>query len=164
MTIKHNKEAVLRMTEAFNNTNPSVVPHLLAREYQEDWTFALDRDSDEPLERMPPVHRIQREMALVRAAFPDAHYAVRELVAERNTVILIWDFTGTHSGEFFGRPPTGRALKVTGFEVVKFNRQGQMIGHIDNHPQTAMDTLAQVGFLDAETLAQMGMPQIPREG
>lgn len=167
--IERNKEAVLKMTEAFNNPSKDyrehaarVVPELLADDYEETWTFPLDRESDEPLERLPPAERIQAEIHLVRTAFPDAHYAVKELVAEGDTVILLWEFTGTHEGSFFGRQPTGRALKVTGFEVVRFDDKGEMVGHYDNHQQTSMDVLAQVGFLDAETLEEFGLPQIRR--
>jgi hypothetical protein len=169
MTIRQNMDAMLRMTEAFNNRESTfaeqaakVVPDLLAEDYQEDWTYGLDRNSERPLERMPPVERIQAEIQLVRRAFPDAHYAVRDIVSNRDTAILIWEFTGTQSGEFFDREPTNRQMKVTGFEVVKFNRRGEMIGHYDNHLQTSMEVLAQAGYLDAPTLEALGFPQTPR--
>jgi predicted ester cyclase len=159
MTIRQNKEAMLRMMEAFNNPpNPRVVDELIAPEYKENQQYPLARE----MERLSAQQRIPREIEIVRAAFPDGKYTVRELVAERNRVVLIWDFTGTHTGDFFGRAATGRQLNVTGYEVVKFNNKGQMIGHFSNHGQTGMEVLAQVGFLDAATLEQMGMPQTPR--
>ena len=156
MSIRKNKDAVLAMMEAFNNADPDVVPQLLARTYRERDSYPLNRE----MERMPAIQRIQREIQIVRGAFRDAKYTTRDIVAEGNTVILIWDFTGTHTGDFFGRAATGRALKVTGYEVVKFNRDGMMIGHYSNHDQTGMEVLGRIGFLDEAALEQLGMPPI----
>ena len=48
------------------------------------------------------------------AAFPDAHFAVEDVVAEGDRVVLRCIFTGTHRGEFRLRdwvlPATGEAV------------------------------------------------------
>ena len=51
---------------------------------------------------------------VVRAAFPDSHHAVGELVAEGNTVVTRFTWSGTHRGEFAGIPSTGRRVEMAG--------------------------------------------------
>ena len=51
-------------------------------------------------------------------AFPDLHIAIDEVVSREGIVMTEETFTGTHEGEFFGLPPTGRRLEVK--EMQKF--------------------------------------------
>ena len=48
----------------------------------------------------------------VRAAFPDTHFAVDDLIAEGDKVVSRVTWSGTHRGEFSGVPPTGRRVTV----------------------------------------------------
>jgi steroid delta-isomerase-like uncharacterized protein len=52
-----------------------------------------------------------------RAAFPDLHFAVEDIVAEGDKVVTRWTLTGTHQGEFLGVAPTGRAISVAGMSL-----------------------------------------------
>jgi steroid delta-isomerase-like uncharacterized protein len=53
------------------------------------------------------------------SAFPDAHISIEACIAEGDTVVSRWVFTGTHKDVFQGVPPTGRAVRFNGLE---FNR------------------------------------------
>ncbi len=55
-----------------------------------------------------------------RAAFPDIQITLKDLVAEGDRVV--WRFTarGTHSGELFGIPPTGKAMEIEGMVMSRF--------------------------------------------
>jgi hypothetical protein len=145
---------MLQMTQAFNSRRKDLIPRFAAN-YHEDSAMA-DFPLAPEMGRMRPPDRVQHEIDLVEQGWPDGQYEVKEMVAEGDTVILIWEFTGTHKGEFFGRPGTGRPTKATGFEVVQFDRQGQMIRHWDNHEQTTLFGLAQLGYLHEETLKALG--------
>jgi predicted ester cyclase len=51
------------------------------------------------------------------AGFPDAHNTILHMVAEDDRVATLWTATGTHRGEFFGFPPTGRSIEIYGITI-----------------------------------------------
>ena len=54
---------------------------------------------------------------VVRAAFPDTWITVEDMVAEADKVVTRYVFTGTHKGEFWGIPATGRPVKIQGIWI-----------------------------------------------
>ena len=50
----------------------------------------------------------------IRAAFPDWHSTVDEMIAEGDRVVERWTGRGTHRGEWQGIPPTGTRVAVPG--------------------------------------------------
>ena len=79
-TREANKALVLRyFVESHNRHNLAVIDELLAPDFA-----AANR----------------RWMHMELAAFPDAHFAVEDVVAEGDKVVLRCTFTGTHRGEF----------------------------------------------------------------
>jgi steroid delta-isomerase-like uncharacterized protein len=58
-------------------------------------------------------------MRLVRAAFPDFHNQIEELVAEDNRVVARLTYRGTHRGEIFGISPTGEQVNYRGAAIFK---------------------------------------------
>jgi steroid delta-isomerase-like uncharacterized protein len=57
---------------------------------------------------------LKEVLGMMRAAFPDIHWVVEEMVAEGDTVASRFTWTGTHRGEFLGVPATGRSVVVKG--------------------------------------------------
>ena|ERR1700722_926970 len=53
----------------------------------------------------------------MRTAFPDMHWVVEEMVAEGDTVVTRFIWTGTHRGPFLGVPATGRGVVVKGVVI-----------------------------------------------
>jgi predicted ester cyclase len=53
------------------------------------------------------------------AAFPDHEDRIEAIVAEGHQVMLQWEMTGTHRGNLFGIPPTGKEFKI--WELALFN-------------------------------------------
>lgn len=51
------------------------------------------------------------------AAFPDMHWTIEEQIAEAGKVLTRFVWTGTHSGEFFGAPASGREVSVWGMVI-----------------------------------------------
>ncbi len=56
----------------------------------------------------------------LRNAFPDIHFAVEREIAVDNKVAVRWSITGTHAGEFLGKPPTGNAIEDFGIDIFTF--------------------------------------------
>jgi predicted ester cyclase len=48
----------------------------------------------------------------MRRAFPDLHYQIEDIIATDDTVVMRVKMTGTHRGELFGLPATGRRVSV----------------------------------------------------
>jgi len=85
----------------------------------------------------------------LRKAFPDVSLALEDLVVEGDRVAARMTMRGTHSGEYLGIKPTGRTVKVTGFEISK-TRDGK-------YAETW-------GLLDIFSLLnQLGVQEMPRE-
>jgi steroid delta-isomerase-like uncharacterized protein len=55
----------------------------------------------------------------LRSAFPDIKITDESTVAEGDKVSIRWSFEGTHSGEFFGVPATGKRVGMSGFDIFR---------------------------------------------
>lgn len=75
--------------------------------------------------------------------FPDFHIEVLDIVADENVVMAELLYTGTHAGEFFGLPPTGREIEFQGVEKYQIES-----GDIER---------GRVYFSDAELKEQLGL-------
>ena len=53
----------------------------------------------------------------MRAAFPDLHWVLDEVVAEGDKVVSRFTWTGTHRATFLGIPSTGRKVTVKGVVI-----------------------------------------------
>ncbi len=54
-------------------------------------------------------------------AFSDLRFVIEDHIAEADAVATRWHVTGTHSGELFGIPATGRTVSLSG---ISFSRIG----------------------------------------
>ena len=83
----------------------------------------------------------------MRAAFPDIHWVMDEMVAEGDAVFSYFTWTGTHRGPFLGIPATGRQIRVKGM-VLDHVMKGKM-----SDSRILMDTLnmmQQLGVIPTE--------------
>ena len=55
----------------------------------------------------------------IRSALPDARYAVDDMVAEGDRVVVRWRLLGTHKGDFRGIAPTGRPIVLKGIAIYR---------------------------------------------
>lgn len=53
------------------------------------------------------------------AGLPDNSVSVDETVAEGDRVACRWTMRGTHNGELFGFPATGRSVQISGFTIYR---------------------------------------------
>lgn len=53
----------------------------------------------------------------MRAAFPDIHWVMEEMIAEGDKVVSRFTWTGTHRATFLGIPPTDNKVTVKGVVI-----------------------------------------------
>jgi predicted ester cyclase len=102
--------------EGFNQGRLAVLDELLAADYV---------DYDAPPGTPPGPNGIKGIIALFRAAFPDLQITIDEQAAEGDVVASRLTTRGTHRGELFGIPPTGRAVTMTGLTMIRL-RDGKL--------------------------------------
>jgi steroid delta-isomerase-like uncharacterized protein len=50
-------------------------------------------------------------------AFPDLHFAIEDMVSEKDKLVVFWVISGTHKGEYEGIPPTQKKISVEGITI-----------------------------------------------
>lgn len=60
---------------------------------------------------------VRQFYTMLRAAFPDIHFAIEDQIAADDRVVTRWSARATHQGTFNGIPPTGREITVTGIDI-----------------------------------------------
>ena len=60
--------------------------------------------------------------------FPDCEFTLDDMIAEGDAVVTKKTFTGTHSGEFGGIPPTGKRVTLQFVDIMRV-RDGKIVEH-----------------------------------
>lgn len=90
---------------------------------------------------------IERIYRVWFSAFPDLTFTTEDLLIDDDRAAVLFRVSGTHSGEFFGTPATGRHIEVSGALILRFEN-----GAIA-HERRILDftgLLLQVGVLRAK--------------
>ena len=121
-----NKETVRRVfVEAMGQGRLAAVDECLAENAVDRHPFA----ADEPDMRA----HLKGAIGMLRGAMPDLVVTVEDLVAEGDKVAARVTLQGTHTGSpLFGRPATGRSLRVEQFHVISCNDEGLGVTHQAN--------------------------------
>ena len=99
------------------------------------------------------IEEMKDAVVSLRGAFPDATFAIEDLIAEGDKVVTRSIFTGTHRGNFLGMAATGNAVS---FSVITVTRMadGKQTERWGMYDQMAM--MQQLGAIPAE-----GPPSAP---
>jgi predicted ester cyclase len=102
-----NKALVRRVFDEFTNAgNFDLADELFARDFV---------DHGAPPERAG-IEGVKESLRLFRAAFPDFHYAIDDIIAEADRVHLRGTLSGTHRGMYAGIAPTGARVTWSGMD------------------------------------------------
>ena len=113
MSVKENKALALRgIEEVWNQGKLDVVDELYAPDY-------VYHDPGNP-QGWHGQEGIRQAVSTYRAAYPDLHFAVEDVVAEGDRVVLRWTGTGTHQGNLMGIPPTGKHVTTPGMNLIRY--------------------------------------------
>ena len=81
---------------------------------------------------------------LFRAAFPDQWWQIEDLIAEGDRVVARTTMRGTHRGDFFGIPATGRSVTLTGVHIMRI-ADDRVIEHWGNNDDLGL--MRQLGVI-----------------
>jgi steroid delta-isomerase-like uncharacterized protein len=95
--------------EAWNSKDTALVDELIAPSYVGHDVVLTHA------ERGPD--RIKRIMAAFRAAFPDLHVTVEDVVIQGDKEVVRWTVRGTHQGAFMNIAPTGKSVVFSGTDI-----------------------------------------------
>jgi len=71
------------------------------------------------LDEHPGMESLRQMYPGFKDAFPDVRIELRQQVIENDRVACHWIFQGTHLGQLFGIPPTGRSVRFQNLSIVK---------------------------------------------
>ena len=78
---------------------------------------------------------LKEVIGMLRAAFPDMHWVVDEMIAEGEKVVTRFTWTGTQQGTFMGIPATSRSVVVKGVVI------DRIVGGMMTDSRILMDTM-----------------------
>ena len=119
MPIEENKQIVRRYQDIYNSNNLDQLSEVMAIDVL---TPKMMPDMPSGLEGAKAVH----EKTLL--GMPDFHTEIKDLVAEGDKVVARVLMTGTHTGNFYGIPATGKRVEFTGVYIARIEN-GKIVEH-----------------------------------
>ncbi len=62
---------------------------------------------------------LKQRHAALRQVYSEPHFAVEDLIAEGDRVLLRWSFCGRHTGPIMSAAPTGKQITVGGMNIFR---------------------------------------------
>jgi predicted ester cyclase len=136
MSIESNKAIVRRLVEeGINQANETIFLDLLDRDVVDHYA---------PPGLPPGREGWNMNRKMFRAAFPDARWAIEDIVAEGDLVAARATFTGTHRGEFFSISATSKRVTIQAMHICRLAGD-KIVEHWGNGDDLGM--LQQLGVI-----------------
>jgi steroid delta-isomerase-like uncharacterized protein len=120
--LEHNKTLVRKIVEEmFNKGRIDVAPEIFASDF-------VDRGHESMAGKAGGPDGFAAFVKAVRVALPDINATIQQMVAEGDYVAMWNSATGTHRGELFGMPPSGKPISMKDFHFFRF-RDGKIVEH-----------------------------------
>jgi len=134
MSTEDNKNIVRRYQEAYNAADYEALAEVVAADIR---TPNIASSVPPGLEGAIAVH----ERTLL--GMPDYMTTIEDLIAEEDRVVARVTMTGTHTGDFWGVPPTGRRVNLTAIYIVRI-ADGKIVEHWGE--EDGMKVFRQLGY------------------
>ena len=138
MLAEESKDIVRRFWGVWEEGNIDLVDELLAPDY-------VNRTPATPDQPTGP-EGVKGVVGMFRSAMPDLRVVIEDMIAEGDKVAVRYTLEGTHEGELFGVPPTGRRLSIKNIAVERVSD-----GKIREHWRVtdSLDMMQQLGVIPA---------------
>lgn len=91
-----------------------------------------------------------------------SEWAIEDMIADGDRVVARTPMRATHQGDFFGIPPTGRRVEMSGIHILGIGG-GKIVEHWGNNHD--LDLLRQLGAIPApSSTSRESHPNRPTEG
>lgn len=119
MSIEENKKIILRYQECYNTNQLDGLDEIVA----------VDVLTPKIMPEMPP--GLQGAKAVHQKTLlgmPDFRTEIQDLIAEDDKVVARIIMTGTHTGDFYGIPATGKQVEFSGIYIARI-ANGKIVEH-----------------------------------
>ncbi len=142
MSLEENKELVRQLLEDdISQGNEAVAERIIATDF-------FDHTNPPGMQHGLDGHKAI--VRLFRAAFPDQWWHIEDLIAEGDKVVARTTMRGTHTGDFFGIPPTGRRVELPGVHIMRI-ANGRIAEHWGSNDDLGM--MRQLGVIPSPEAA-----------
>lgn len=119
--IQHNQQLIRNyFNEVWNKGNIDLLDELISPAYLNHSSSVQD-----PL---PGPAGLKPIVIAMRIAFPDLHYLIEDLIITEDRVVARVKMMGTHTGDFFGIPPTNKKISVNQINI-EYIENGRISQH-----------------------------------
>jgi steroid delta-isomerase-like uncharacterized protein len=121
MSTQENKTMVRRfLEESLGEGKPELVEDLLDHDF-------VRYDPYIEAGEVRGTQTVKENIVWFANAFPDLSCTVEDQVAEGDEVVSRWTLRGTHQGEFFGVPASGKRVEMSGIQIDRFDEESGKI-------------------------------------
>jgi hypothetical protein len=135
MSLEENKNIVRRYQEIYNSNELEALTEVVSENLL---TPKIMPGFGEGLEGGRNIHKT------TLIGMPDWYTEIDDLIAEDDKVVARVTMTGTHTGNFYGIPATGKRVEFTGIYVVRI-ANGKIVEHWGE--EDAVSLLTQLGVM-----------------
>ncbi len=96
------------MEEVLNKGNLEVIDELCSADVV---------DHAAPPGTPPGIEGVKQMIGMYRAAFPELHITIEDMIAEGDKVACRYTLRGTHQGDLMGISPSGKQVTVRGIDI-----------------------------------------------
>lgn len=141
MSADENKALIRRYFEAIDvaceSGNADIIDEFLAPDFVEH----------NPFPGIPPTREGWKEAFMAFVVGAPGYHVIDDLIAEEDQVVGRITAYGTHTGELFGIPATGKEIRVGGIAIWRI-REGKILEHWHETDQLGL-------------MVQLGVVQLP---
>ena len=109
MSAEESKATMRRYLDVFEQGNIDLLDELLAPDYTNHTPATPDLPTGP--------EGVNAVVSMFRSAMPDLALVIEDTIAESDKVAVRYTLEGTHEGELFGVPSTGRRLSIKSITV-----------------------------------------------
>ena len=122
-TLTQNKTLVRTVVEQFWSGQFDQLDSIIADQY------TIHSDPGDPWEGKTLTHKdFKKRIQDTRKVFPDLRFAIKEMIAESDKVVVSWVMSGTMKGSMNGIAPNNKKMQAKGLTIYTVNK-GQVWGH-----------------------------------